>query len=52
MNHLDFLNKNYPVRRSEEQKSAFRGYIQSVFPDAVIETTADGKNKKIGRAHV
>lgn len=47
MSYLDFLNKNYPVRRTEEQKEAFRAYIRSVFPDARIETTADGKNRNV-----
>lgn len=47
MSYLDFLNKNYPMRRSAEQKDAFRAYIRSVFPDARIEITADGKNKNI-----
>lgn len=47
IHYLDFLNENYPVRRSEEQKKAFREYIQSIFPRAVIETTADGKNQNI-----
>lgn len=47
MSYLDFLNKNYPMRRTGEQKEAFRSYIQGVFPDAKIETTADGKNQNI-----
>jgi len=47
MSYLDFLNTNYPMRRTAEQKEAFRTYILSVFPDAKIETTADGKNQNV-----
>ena len=47
MSYLDFLNKNYPVRRTEEEKEAFRKYVREAFPDAGVELTADGKNKNI-----
>lgn len=47
MSYLDFLNKNYPMRRTAEQKEAFRVYIRSAFPDAKIETTTDGKNQNV-----
>ena len=47
MSYLDFLNTNYSMRRTAEQKEAFRAYILSVFPDAKIETTADGKNQNV-----
>ena len=47
MNYLDFLNKNYAVRRTDGEKEAFRSYIRSILPDAKIETTADGKNRNV-----
>lgn len=51
MSYLVFLNKNYPVRRSAEEKKTFRRYILDRMTekgmDARVETTADGKNDNI-----
>lgn len=51
MTHLDYLNQNYPVRKSTEQKQSFRDYIvQSLAKkgiEARVETTKDGKNNNI-----
>ena len=47
MSYLEDLNRTYPVRRTEKEKTAFRAYIRKVFPDAKIETTGDGKNRNI-----
>ena len=51
MSYLDYLNQNYPVRRTGEEKDAFRRYILEQMAEkgiaARIETTADGKNDNI-----
>ncbi len=51
MTHLDYLNKNYPTRKSEEEKERFRKYIVEILSDkgieARVEQTRDGKNKNI-----
>ena len=51
MSHLDYLNQNYPVRRTNEEKSRFRKYILELVSsktlDAKVETTGDGKNENI-----
>jgi len=45
--HLDFLNTNYPIRRTPEEKKAFREYIIGGFPGAKSEKTNDGKNENV-----
>lgn len=47
MTHLDFLNTNYPVRRTPEEKKAFREYIIGGFLGAKSEKTNDGKNENV-----
>ncbi len=51
MTHLDFLNKNFPTRKSDKEKQNFRNYIvQSLNEkgiEAKVETTKDGKNKNV-----
>lgn len=51
MTHLDYLNKNYPTRKSEEEKERFRKYIVEMLSDkgieARVEQTRDGKNKNV-----
>ena len=47
MSYLDYLNRHYPVRRTPEEKKAFRAYIQQILPEAKVETTADRKNQNI-----
>ncbi len=51
MNVLDFLNQNYPVRRTAKEKDVFRAYILKQMAekgiDARAEMTSDGKNENI-----
>lgn len=51
MTHLDFLNKNYPTRKTDTEKHAFRRYILESLKDkgieARVEETNDGKNKNV-----
>lgn len=51
MTHLDYLNKNYPMRKTAEEKESFRKYIITTLKDkgidARVERTADGKNDNI-----
>ena len=51
LNILDFLNQNYPVRRTEKEKDSFRAEIIRRLAekgvDARVESTGDGKNKNI-----
>lgn len=51
MSHLNYLNENYPVRKSAEDKEKFRNYIVKSLKEkgieAKIERTADGKNDNI-----
>lgn len=51
MPYLDHLNKNYPVRRTKEEKSAFRQYVLSELKSkgmtARVELTKDGKNENV-----
>lgn len=51
MSYLDYLNKNYPVRRSAAEKERFARYVLDQVTGrgiaARIETTADGKNNNI-----
>lgn len=44
MTELDILNRDYPIRRSDGQKEAFRKYVASACADVREETTLDGKN--------
>ena len=51
MTHLDFLNSNYPKRRSDDEKQKFREYIieklASKGIEARVEKTNDGKNNNL-----
>lgn len=51
MTHLDYLNANYPMRRTKEQKAAFQKHVteslQAKGITAKIEKTKDGKNENI-----
>ena len=51
MNYLDFLNNNYPVRRTVKEKEAFRAAILEHLTgrgiDARVEKTSDGKNENV-----
>ncbi len=47
MSHLDYLNKNYPIRKNTSQKKAFREYIISSLYEKGIKATVEvTKNKK------
>ncbi len=45
MSHLDYLNKNYPIRKSKEQKAAFREHIISTLSEKGISVKVE-QNKK------
>ena len=51
MSYLDYLNKNYPIRRGAAEKERFARYVLDQVTGrgiaARIETTADGKNNNI-----
>lgn len=51
MTHLDYLNKNYPIRKTDEEKKRFRSYITEYFVEKKInvniELTKDGKNSNV-----
>ena len=51
MTYLDHLNKSYPVRRTREEKGAFRQYVLTELKSkgltAQVERTNDGKNENI-----
>ncbi len=51
MTHLDYLNQNYPTRKTEQEKANFRKYIIDSLEEkgieAKVETTKDGKNKNV-----
>lgn len=51
MTNLDFLNKNFPIRKTDEEKELFRNYVIGKLKqkgiDTRIETTKDGKNRNI-----
>lgn len=51
MTHLDYLNKNYPIRKSDKEKENFRSYIIDSLNkkgiEARVEKTADGKNSNV-----
>ncbi|MBO5110939.1 MAG: M28 family peptidase [Clostridia bacterium] len=46
MNLLDYLNEAYPARKSEEEKKAFRTYVEEHY-GARTEVTKDGKNRNL-----
>lgn len=51
MTHLQYLNEQYPTRRTDEEKAAFRAYIQDALAkkgiEANIEQTKSGKHQNI-----
>lgn len=51
MTHLDYLNKNFPVRKTEQEKEDFRNYVLDMLAkkgiNAKVEKTADGKNNNL-----
>lgn len=46
MSILSYLNENYPIRRTEAEKEAFRAYVTAGY-GARVEGTSDGKNKNL-----
>ena len=51
MSHLDDINQNYPIRKTNEEKQNFRDYVKESLNkkgiDANIELTKDGKNNNV-----
>ena len=51
MTYLDYINQNFPVRKTDEEKQNFRKYIKEHLEkkgiEANIEMTSDGKNNNI-----
>ena len=51
MTCLDYLNKNFPMRKTDEEKLNFRQYIRERLEEKGIEVsvelTKDGKNNNI-----
>ena len=51
MQYLEYLNQRHPIRRSEEQKAAFRKYVLDEAKkqqlSARVELTKDGKNQNL-----
>lgn len=51
MTRLDYINQNYPARKSDAEKHAFRRYVLESLGekgiDARVEETKDGKNKNV-----
>ena len=51
MSHLQHLNEKYPVRRTEQEKAAFRAYLTDYVAgrggNIDVKTTKDGKNKNV-----
>ena len=51
MSHLDYINQNYPIRKTNEEKQNFRDYVKESLNkkgiDPNIELTKDGKNNNI-----
>lgn len=51
MTHLDYINQNYPMRKTAEEKERFREYVITTLDkkgiEAKIERTKDGKNDNI-----
>ena len=51
MTYLDYINANYPIRNTNEQKYAFRRYVVECIKEkgsvVEVEETKDGKNKNI-----
>ncbi len=45
MSHLDYLNKNYPIRKNKQQKAAFREHIVSALSEKGITAKVE-QNKK------
>ncbi len=49
--HLDFLNKSFPMRKTDKEKQDFRDYIVNTLNekgiDTKVETTCDKKNNNI-----
>ena len=51
MSHLDYINQNYPARKTDAEKQNFRDYVKESLSKkgivANIEFTKDGKNNNI-----
>lgn len=51
MTHLDYINQNFPMRKTAEEKERFREYVITTLDkkgiEAKIERTKDGKNDNI-----
>ena len=51
MTFLDYINQNYPARKTDLEKQEFRNYIKETFEkkgiDVKIELTNDGKNNNV-----
>jgi hypothetical protein len=51
MSHLDYINQNYPVRKSDEEKQIFRDYVKEILTkkgiEVNVELTKDGNNNNI-----
>ena len=51
MSHLDYINQNYPARKTDAEKQNFRDYVKESLSkkgiEAHIELTKDGKNNNI-----
>lgn len=46
MNRLEWMNDNYPMRRTKAEKEAFAAYVAENY-SARMEVTSDGKNKNL-----
>lgn len=51
MTHLDYINQNFPMRKTAKEKECFRNYVITTLDkkgiEAKIERTKDGKNDNI-----
>ena len=51
MTYLDYLNREFPIRKTDTQKENFRNYVLSEMQkkgiDAKVEVTCDKKNKNV-----
>ena len=51
MSYLNFLNENFAIRRSTEEKSSFRNHllteVEKTGFSSKVETTKDGKNENV-----
>ena len=51
MTHLDYINQNFPMRKTAKEKECFREYVITTLDkkgiEAKIERTKDGKNDNI-----